>query len=268
MTQIKVLIVGYGFVGQAVETSLVGGHGEKASNFEIQILDTGKGLNPTPEFLKAMDAVFICVPSPESADCSCDDSIVQQYVELFAMQTAITVIRSSIPPSSVQKMVEINPAVIYMPEFLRESSWKCDALHPEHLIIGTNVYESFDILRNVFRKSALRNLENMRMVSPVQASLFKYSVNTFLATKVVFFHELNKWMEGAGHGELWPGLKEMLMKDERVGRSHLKAPGEHGYGFAGTCFPKDTKAFVAESGGELSLLADAIKCNTWLRSSV
>ena len=268
MTQVKVLIVGYGFVGKAVETSLIGGREEKAANFEIQVLDTGLGLTPTPEFLKIVDAIFICVPSPESADGSCDDSIVQQYVELFAMQKAITVIRSSIPPSSVQKMVEINPAVIYMPEFLRESSWKCDALHPEHLIIGTNVYDSFEALRNVFRKSALRNLENMRMVDPVQASLFKYAVNTFLATKVVFFHELNKWMEGAGHGDHWDGLKEMLQKDERVGKSHLTAPGAHGYGFAGTCFPKDTKAFVAESGGELSLLADAIKCNTRLRSSV
>jgi UDP-glucose 6-dehydrogenase len=67
-------------------------------------------------------------------------------------------------------------------------------------------------------------------------------------------------------GEHWDTLSGLMQSDARFGSSHFSAPGHHGLGYSGSCFPKDTQALVTESNGELSLLQATIASNNKLRS--
>ena len=43
----------------------------------------------------------------------------------------------------------------------------------------------------------------------------------------------------------WKSFIEIIQNDPRIGRSHLKVPGNDGMrGYAGSCFPKDTNALA------------------------
>jgi hypothetical protein len=94
------------------------------------------------------------------------------------------------------------------------------------------------------------------------AAYAKYAINTFLATKVVFFNQLQDMFGEDGFDE----LTQLISMDERIGKSHMMVPGpDRKYGFGGMCFPKDTSAFVKSGQGKLSLLKKAIDINKEMR---
>jgi UDPglucose 6-dehydrogenase len=53
----------------------------------------------------------------------------------------------------------------------------------------------------------------------------------------------------------------------RIGHSHLQVPGSDGkFGYGGTCFPKDVKAFIGyDKNNRLSILKEVEEANTILR---
>ena len=101
------------------------------------------------------------------------------------------------------------------------------------------------------------------------ASLIKYTINSWLATKVVFFNELYKLQKASSSAVSWVQFTDMLTRDPRVGNSHMKVPGPDGeFGFGGHCFPKDTEALInyAQSKNiKLSLLEKAVSKNKKMR---
>jgi len=75
------------------------------------------------------------------------------------------------------------------------------------------------------------------------ASLFKYIVNSFLATKVIAMNQYRALADSMGLD--WSELAKMLAGDPRIGSSHLQVPGPDGqFGFGGMCFPKDIEALL------------------------
>ena len=102
------------------------------------------------------------------------------------------------------------------------------------------------------------------------ASLIKYSINTFLASKVIFFNELFSIYEKLNVSDAWDEIINIISKDERMGHSHMNVPGHDGKkGFGGACFPKDSLAFIkyAKSLGiDLKSLESTVKINNKIRS--
>jgi UDPglucose 6-dehydrogenase len=104
------------------------------------------------------------------------------------------------------------------------------------------------------------------------AAFAKYAINSFLATKVIFFNELkavyNKSVTRITDSE-FDSLTELISLDERIGDSHMMVPGtDMQYGFGGKCLPKDTLAFAtsaSRAGSPLKLLEEAIMINNKLR---
>ena len=73
--------------------------------------------------------------------------------------------------------------------------------------------------------------------------MVKYAENTFLATKVAFFNQLYDLCDAESVD--YNLMRELLVRDSRIGASHTQVPGPDGNrGFGGHCFPKDTEAFV------------------------
>jgi UDPglucose 6-dehydrogenase len=95
----------------------------------------------------------------------------------------------------------------------------------------------------------------------------KYTINTFLATKVVWMNELYQLCDAMNID--YNKVVAMASADRRIGSSHLRVPGPDGsFGFGGACFPKDTVALLkyAESLNiPLNVLDAAVKKNTLLR---
>ena len=252
--------MGYGFVGKSVEYSLTS---FKYSPVHVTIYDPFAGYDVDISNWEDYHAIFICVPTPQAKDGSCDYSLVEHYVETFANPPCPIILKSTVPPSAIDKLLAINPELVYIPEFLTEKNWKNDTLLAPNMFIGTNKLELFEIVSDMFEAADLQSIPVH--VSPRIASLIKYTANTFLAMKVVYMHEMYKWLKELGKEDEFEALSDYLQLDERLGTTHFKAPGDHGLGYAGTCFPKDTLAFVMEANGSLPLLEEVIKRNKVLR---
>ena len=102
------------------------------------------------------------------------------------------------------------------------------------------------------------------------ASLIKYSINTFLASKVIFFNELHSVFEKLGVTDSWESVINIISRDHRIGDSHMNVPGHDGKkGFGGACFPKDSLAlvkFAKSLNVELNSLISTVKINNQIRS--
>ena len=73
--------------------------------------------------------------------------------------------------------------------------------------------------------------------------MVKYFLNTFLATKVTFSNEIKQICEKIDID--YDKVVEYSLYDNRIGRTHLSAPGPDGrHGFGGSCFPKDLNALI------------------------
>lgn len=243
-----ILIIGYGFVGKAVKYSFTGTMLDVQPSFEFHVTDP-KYPAVEPD-IKSMDAIYICVPTPSTETGACDASAVFEHVNRIAAQTtsALVVLRSTVPPSVIQKLLEIYPNLVYMPEFLRERSWQHDTLYPPLIVVGCRDLTSIAKVHDLIKLSKVKVGET-RVVDPVEASIFKYAHNTFLSTKIVFMHEMYKWVCDSFDQDSvkWSNISNLLDSDPSVGVSHTTAPGYHGLGYSGSCLPKDTLALISES---------------------
>ena len=103
------------------------------------------------------------------------------------------------------------------------------------------------------------------------ASLIKYSINSFLATKVLFFNGIKDIFDELDTKESWVDFINILSLDERIGDSHMSVPGHDGKrGFGGACFTKDTAALINYSDSiskKFELLQTVVSLNNSLRKS-
>ena len=99
-----------------------------------------------------------------------------------------------------------------------------------------------------------------------EASIVKYTINTFLATKVTFFNQIYDLCQQ--YGANFNHVANAAGADSRIGLSHTKVPGFDGKrGFGGACFPKDCKAITDVAGESiLSIVEATIKANNEYRA--
>lgn len=254
----KILIIGNGFVGRSVAL-IFDGH-------DIAIWDTGQNRkDPLPN---GVDVVFICVPTPQSetsgeADCTA----VFEYVTMFK-DHPLVIVKSSVPPTQVTELVKIKSDIVIMPEFLREKHWATDTLRgPDFRVVGAKTSLTHFRVCEVFKQSTLINPNiDYVWVMPETAAAYKYYANAFLAMKVVFNHEFMRWVSKMPVTSITSHLRNLIERDGRLGNTHFDAPGAHGWGFSGSCFPKDTSAIARDALGALPLIEDVVNRNADLRT--
>ena len=139
------------------------------------------------------------------------------------------------------------------PEFLREGSAIGDFMRPDRVVVGVESERAQAVMRALYRPLFL--IETPVLFTTLEtAELIKYAANCFLATKITFINEIADLCErlGADVQDVAKGIG----LDGRIGRYFLHA----GPGFGGSCFPKDTAAFVriAEEAGAPSAIVDAV----------
>jgi UDPglucose 6-dehydrogenase len=256
----KIGIIGLGFVGGAVQNA------HQIHNVDIVLHDPFKGITADEKDLHSCDGIFICVPSPSFKDGSCDTSILESVLESLKDYDGVLISKVTCPPTVYSKLQKLYPNLVHAPEFLVAATAKEDYLAGEFSIIGGNV-EQCEKAFEIIEKSQTKI--NKKLFCKIEeAAMIKYTINSFLATKVVFMNQIKDICDliDADFSNVINGVKF----DNRLGKSHFDAPGPDGkYGFGGACFPKDTKAlsYMSASLGEsFTLLDKAIEINNQIRN--
>lgn len=243
----KIGIVGNGYVGGA--TALL-----KNRNVEVLVYDRdsekctprGTGLQD----LIICSFIFICVPTPMDKEGKCSIHLVEEVVDELAKRgfnRERIIVKSTVPVGTSR-----NLGTMFMPEFLTEQSWEHDFLSQKNWILGTNDRndklrdELYSIFDTAWHDGVLINRPHMTFSTTEEAELTKYVRNTFLATKVAFFNEIEEFCRASNVS--YRKVRELTLYDERIGDSHTSVPGPDGKrGFGGTCFPKDISSLLHQA---------------------
>jgi len=260
----RIAIIGLGFVGNAIHKSLDGW----MSVNTVTVIDPAKGYNTRYEDIADYDAIFVCVPSPQSADGTADTSILEHVLADLKRVDFKGVIISKVtaPPRVYQRLQESYHNLVHAPEFLTAANAEHDYRHGRFAIIGGSVTAYRNEAERIIRMSQT-GLNSVLHCTIQEAALAKYSINSFLATKVVFMNELALLASKLDCD--WETVRKAVNMDNRIGTSHMQVPGPDGeYGFGGMCFPKDTAALIKsaeQADAKLSVLDTAVKTNLIIR---
>lgn len=254
----KIGFVGVGFVGEAILKSY-----ELGINTVIR--DPAKGYCESWNELKKCEGIFVSVPSPSLPDGSCDSSILEDVLSNLKDYDGVIISKVTATPDIYERLQREYHNLVYVPEFLTAANALQDYIREDWAVIGGKVLAYQREAERIIKYSK----KNISVVycSIGEAALYKYVVNSFLATKVVFMNEMHDLSTKLGYD--WNKISAMLLFDNRIGPSHTKVPGPDGqYGFGGMCFPKDTSAilkYAEQIGCDLTVLSNAVKKNTLLR---
>ena len=217
------------------------------------------------EAVPAADVVMLAVGTPSRrgdgyADLSFVFEAAGQVADALDGYTVVAT-KSTVPVGTGREIARIirerRPDaafdVVSNPEFLREGSAIGDFMRPDRVVVGVESERAQAVMRALYRPLFL--IETPVLFTTLEtAELIKYGANCFLATKITFINEIADLCErlGADVQDVAKGIG----LDGRIGRYFLHA----GPGFGGSCFPKDTAAFVriAEEAGAPSAIVDAV----------
>jgi UDPglucose 6-dehydrogenase len=241
-------IVGHGFVGQAVEYAFT------HPMVDFKLIDPK--YNTSVDDLKEYDphCVFVCAPTPSNNNGTVNSTIVEDAVLKCLNHTnGLVVVKSTITPDVVQRLYntmghrEVD-RFAYNPEFLTEKNAKADFVTAKFHVMGGSPNATQELIEVYDIFSGCESNDYHRMTA-FEASFVKYTINSFLATKVTFFNQLYDLINL--YGCSYNIVTRAAGLDDRVGMGHTRVPGFDGKrGFGGACLPKDTEAFLRFSTHE------------------
>ena len=259
------LVIGAGYVGTSLAVLLsqkidvlvidkdntrVDKLNNKLSPIKDPLIDSffnEKNLNITAKSIidksiKDCDIAILALPTNYNINTNYfDTSIIENVIsEILNINNEIPIlIKSTVPIGFTKRMQDINNNnnIIFSPEFLREGNALHDNLYPSRIVIGDSG-ELGRSLGELFSKFTKNDPEILLMQSS-EAEAVKLFANTYLATRVTFFNELDSYCF----------IKDLNTKDVINGISLDTRIGEGynnpSFGYGGYCLPKDTKQLLA-----------------------
>ena len=244
----KILIVGHGFVGKAVD------YGFSHPKVEKTIVDPKYNISLDTVNPALYDCVFVCVPTPMANNGTVNCNIINSVLDQLE-HARLVIVKSTVTPDIV-KTWPTN--VVYNPEFLTEKSANEQFIAPAFHVFGGDEW-AVDRVTMLYEKYSLCSPCPILRMTAEEASFVKYTINSFLAMKVTFFNQL---YDAVGDTDAnFATIIKAIGMDDRIGPSHTKVPGFDGkQGYGGACFPKDTSAFT-HYNNKLTLLEKCIIIN-------
>lgn len=230
----KIGIIGWGVVGSATgEGFITLGHevSRHDPKFDTQIYD-----------VLDTDIVFVCVPTPEADDGSCDLSIIHETIDNLKdlNYEGVIALKSTIIPGTTESIVNKynDDNICFVPEFLRErSAYEDFLMNNDVLAIGAHTDTAFALVCEAHGSIS----DNAMWMTPTEAEILKYYSNTFNALRVTFANVMYEVCEklDADYGKV---LEAYLERGTATSDYMECGPNMRGYG--GMCLPKDTKAMA------------------------
>lgn len=256
-------IIGHGFVGKAIDECF-----PKSNKFIIDIDSKNQikdlvDINP--------NIIFICLPTPMNDDGSINSKIIESvFIEIKKYGIdCINVLKSTVTPDVLQKLSQHTSRFVYNPEFLRENTAVDDLINSQINILAGNRNDCLEV-QNIFINFSIKKNLNFKITDIETASIIKYTINAFLASKVLFFNQIKEIFDNQNFNGSWDDFLNLICLDTRIGESHINVPGPDGKkGFGGACFPKDIAALINYASNinvDLSILKEIQEKNNNIRS--
>lgn len=228
----KIGILGIGMIGNALKKGFESEH--DVSFFDPKFKDSKF------EDVLNSEIIFICVPTDQNDDGSCNVSIVNlSLIKLSNHKyNGIIVIKSTVRPGFTNEcqLKHKDLKICFVPEFLRERCAFEDFMNMETLIIGT---EDEGIYDKVMKAHSFIKPKKIIKLTSSEAETVKYMSNVYKAMKVVFsniIYELSNKLESDYENVLDAFLSlNIKEKDYMSVNSDFR-------GYGGYCLPKDTTA--------------------------
>ncbi len=260
----KIVIVGYGWVGQANALALTR-MGYEVVFYDVvvpkfhyadkyyELYEKIKSLKTLKEIDADTTTYIVCVGDRVAENGIQDITFIEQALEQLKGLKGKVVLRSTIIPTSLHKL----SFDYYVPEFLHEIRAVEECLNPYYFVVGSRMVEQ-DRMPDFFKEWQNRACR-VFFGTPEQAAYIKYLSNIWNAVRIAFVNEFGDSMMDP----VSPKEREQI---EQVIDFVLekKSYVRYGQGFGGHCLPKDMRAFrhMAEAAGRsVPLLKGAYESN-------
>jgi len=195
-------------------------------------------------FQECLDSqlVILALPTNYNAETNFFDTSILESV-LYELSesnfSGLIVIKSTIPIGFTHSMQELYPNlfIMFVPEFLREDKALFDNLNPSRIVVGDKSGNS-KVVAEVFLSIA-KNTPPVLYMNSAEAEAVKLFANTYLATRVSFFNELDSY--ALENGLNTKDIIDGVSTDPRIGAGY----NNPSFGYGGYCLPKDTKQLLA-----------------------
>ncbi|PTM59346.1 UDP-glucose dehydrogenase family protein [Desmospora activa] len=198
-----------------------------------------------PAAIRASQVYFIAVGTPEAADGSADLRQVERAIDdigKHGRSDGVVVVKSTVPPGTgdalekrlQQKWERSDLQVVSNPEFLRQGNAVADFFHPDRIVVGASSPAACEVMAQIYE----------RLDAPLQtcdrrsAEMIKYASNAFLAMKISYINMVANLCDHLDADV--DAVAQGMGSDPRIGSAFLRP----GAGYGGSCFPKDTQAFI------------------------
>ena len=142
----------------------------------------------------------------------------------------------------------------YVPDFVAIGSVIKDFRDPDFFLVGANTDE---VAQNTFQLYAcmLKLAPPTSRVNLQEAELAKVALNAYITTKISFANYLGILADKLPNVNV-DNVTEAIGQDKRIGTKYFKAGAPYG----GTCFPRDTWAFLKVSN-KVGMFAEQMAAN-------
>lgn len=161
------------------------------------------------------------------------------------------ILSSTIMPGSHKSIINLietntgrklnqNFGVVYIPDLVALGTVIKDFENPDVIILGESDSKYGEIAEKIYSK-ILKNNPPIIKMSLIDSEITKVSLNAYITMKISFANFIGNVSEkfGANHSN----ITKALGYDRRISPYYIKS----GLSFGGTCFPRDTWAFIKMS---------------------
>lgn len=237
-------LIGWGMVG-------------KATSYALKIPRENCIDRSNKDAVKPADCYILCLPTPTENGKQDISSIEEWMLKIRKLNKhALIILRSTVLPGTTEKLIKkYKLNIIFVPEFLTESSAISDSENPEFMVVGTNDILLKKLVYDIFYPYI--DTDKWIMCSPTTAEMIKYAMNMFFTMKVLYGNQM--WDLCAKNGADYSKLKEAL-EFHKWGSKNGWDVWHGGYrGAGGSCLFKDLDALANFS--KLPLLETMNKIN-------
>lgn len=180
------------------------------------------------------------------------EKVLEEFSQEFKKSTKdyhLIVLSSTVLPGTVKKLIRLVEDISgkkyehdfgfsYVPDFVKLGNVIKDFKNPEFFLIGANNTEDIVKTQSIWYEFHENNPPK-KVLTLEEAEIAKVALNAFIVNKITFANFL---------GQLCDGIKNVNVHNitDAIGLDKRISPYFFGYGtpYGGTCFPRDTTAFI------------------------